>query len=74
MWLHGPDRSGIENMSNNNWNKIYIPRDEELKDIVEMIKDLNNRCVGVYLNGNNHHVGCASMTIEYVKNSHKNFL
>ena len=65
--LHGPDRSGIEKMSDNNWNKIYIPRDEELKDIVEMIKDLNNRGVDVYLNVNNHYEGCAPMTIEKVK-------
>ena len=64
--LHGPDRSGIEKMSDNNWNKIYIPRDEELKDIVEMIKDLNNRGVDVYLNVNNHYEGCAPMTIEKI--------
>ena len=64
--LHGPDRSGIEKMSGKNWNKIYIPRDEELKDIVEMIKDLNNRGVDVYLNVNNHYEGCAPMTIEKV--------
>ena len=64
--LHGPDRSGIEKMSGENWNKIYIPRDEELKDIVEMIKDLNNRGVDVYLNVNNHYEGCAPMTIEKI--------
>ena len=45
-------------MSDNNWNKIYIPRDEELKYIVEMIKDLNNRGADVYLNVNNHYEGC----------------
>jgi len=65
--LHGPDRSGIEKMSGKNWNKIYIPRDEELKDIVEMIKDLNNRDVDVYLNVNNHYEGCAPITIEKVQ-------
>jgi uncharacterized protein YecE (DUF72 family) len=65
--LHGPDRSGIEKMSDNNWNKIYINRDEELKDIVEMMHDLQNRDVDVYLNVNNHHEGCAPMTIEKIK-------
>ena len=65
--LHGPDRSGIEKMSGENWNKIYIHRDVELKDIVEMIKDLNNRGVDVYLNVNNHYEGCAPMTIERIK-------
>ena len=64
--LHGPDRSGIEKLSGENWNKIYIPRDEELKDIVEMIKDLNNRGVDVYLNVNNHYEECAPMTIEKI--------
>ena len=64
--LHGPDRSGIEKISGENWNKIYIPRDEELKDIVEMIKDLKNRGVDVYLNVNNHYEGCAPMTIEKI--------
>ena len=51
--LHDPDRSGIEKIPGENWNKNYINRDEELKDIVEMIKDLNNRGVDVYLNVNN---------------------
>ena len=49
-------------MSGENWDKIYVKRDEELKDIVVMIKDLNNRGVFVYLNVNNHYEGCAPMT------------
>ena len=65
--LHGPDRSGIEKISGENWNKIYINRDEELKDIIEMIKDLNNRDVDVYLNVNNHYEGSAPLTIEKIK-------
>ena len=65
--LHGPDRSGIEKFSSENWNKIYIKRDEELTDIVKMIKELQNRAVDVYLNVNNHYEGCASMSIEKVK-------
>ena len=65
--LHGPDRSGIEIISGQNWNKIYINRDEELKDIIELIKDLNNREVDVYLNINNHYEGSAPLTIEKIK-------
>ena len=65
--LHGPDRSGIEKISGENWNKIYINRDEELKDIIEMIKDLNNRGVDIYLNINNHYEGSAPLTIEKIK-------
>jgi uncharacterized protein YecE (DUF72 family) len=64
--LHGPDRSGIEKISGENWNKIYINQDEELNGIVEMIKDLKNRGVDVYLNVNNHYEGCAPMTIEKI--------
>ena len=64
--LHGPDRSGIEKMSGENWSKIYINRDDELKDIVDMIIDLNNKGVDVYLNINNHYEGCAPITIEKI--------
>lgn len=38
--LHGPDRKGIEKISNESWNKIYIDREKEIKSIVKMIKDL----------------------------------
>ena len=65
--LHGPDRSGIEKMSGENWNKIYINRDEELTDIVKMIQELQSRDVDVYLNVNNHYEGCAPLTIEKIK-------
>ncbi|MEJ2105187.1 MAG: DUF72 domain-containing protein [Ignavibacteriaceae bacterium] len=64
--LHGPDRSGIEKLSGENWNKIFSSRDEELKDIVEMIKDLLTKGVDVYLDVNNHYKGCTPMTIAKV--------
>ena len=64
--LHGPDRSEIENISGENWSKIYINRDEELKDIIEMIKELQSREVDVYLNINNHYEGSAPLTIEKI--------
>ena len=41
--LHNSDRTGIEKLSGKNWNKVYINREEELKNIIEMIKDLNNQ-------------------------------
>ena len=37
-----------------------------MNGIVEMIKDLKNRGVDVYLNVNNHYEGCAPMTIDKV--------
>ncbi len=64
--LHGPDRSGIENISGENWSKIYINRDEELTDIIKMIKELQSREVDVYLNVNNHYEGSAPLTIEKI--------
>ncbi len=64
--LHGPDRSEIENISGENWSKVYINRDEELKDIIEMIKELQSREVDVYLNINNHYEGSAPLTIEKI--------
>ncbi len=64
--FHGIYSSCIEKISGENWNKIYIERDTELKDIVEMIKDLQGSGVDVYLNVNNHYEGCVPMTIEKI--------
>ncbi len=65
--LHGPDRSGIEKISNENWNKIYINRDKELEKIIELLIDLQKRKVDVYLNVNNHYEGSAPLTIKKIK-------
>jgi uncharacterized protein YecE (DUF72 family) len=67
--LHGPDRKGIEKIANDNWNQIYINRDEEIKSIVEMIRDLQNREVDLFVNVNNHFEGSAPLTIEKIKNN-----
>lgn len=65
--LHGPDRKGIEELTGGNWNEIVNPKDEELSKIAEMIYDLLNREVEIYLNVNNHYEGCAPKTIERIK-------
>jgi uncharacterized protein YecE (DUF72 family) len=65
--FHGPDRSGIEKLSGQNWNKIYINRDKELLPIIKMIRDLETRDVDIYLNINNHYEGCAPLTINKIK-------
>lgn len=64
--LHGPDRKGIEKIANDNWNKIYIKRDKEIKDIVEMIKDLEKNKVDLFVNVNNHFEGSAPLTIKKI--------
>ncbi len=66
--LHGPDRSGIEKISNKVWNKIYINRDENLEMIVQLIKQLIIQEVDIYLNINNHFEGSAPLTINKIKN------
>ncbi len=65
--LHGPDRKGIEKIANENWNKIYINKDKEIKQIVEMIKDLEKDEVDLFVNVNNHFEGSAPLTINKIK-------
>jgi uncharacterized protein YecE (DUF72 family) len=65
--LHGSNREDIEEMSGGNWNKIISPKDEELKFIVEILKDLENRKIETYVNVNNHYEGSAPLTIEKIK-------
>ena len=65
--LHGPDRKVIEKIANDNWNQIYINRDAEIKSIVEMIKELQNNEVDLFINVNNHFEGSAPLTIEKIK-------
>lgn len=65
--LHGPDRKEIEQITGGNWNEIVKPKDEELSKIAEMIYDMLNREVEIYLNVNNHYEGCAPKTIERIK-------
>jgi len=67
--LHGPDRKGIEKISNENWNQIYVNRDMEIKSLVEMIKDLQNKEVDLFVNVNNHFEGSAPLTIQRIKKS-----
>ena len=62
--LLGPDRKGIEERTGKIWNRIVDPRDEEIRKITDMITDLTNRNINIYLNVNNHFEGCAPLTIE----------
>lgn len=65
--LHGYDRKGIEAETNNYWNKIVQPKDEELTKIIQMIKSLNSIDSNLYLNVNNHYEGSAPLTISKIK-------
>jgi len=65
--LHGPDRKGIETRSGGEWNKIIDAKDEELVQLVEMITELLERDVDIYLNVNNHYEGSAPLTIAKIE-------
>ena len=65
--LHGPDRTGIEKLSNENWNQIYIDRTKELEELAETFKDLLSRKIDLFINVNNHFEGSAPITIQKLK-------
>jgi uncharacterized protein YecE (DUF72 family) len=65
--LHGPDREGIEAKTGKRWDRIVEPRDAELESVVEMVKDLLDHEVDVYLNVNNHYEGSAPLTIDRLR-------
>jgi len=65
--LLGPDRKGIEKVTQKRWNRIVAPRDEELAQVVDIVQDLLAHGVNVYLNVNNHYEGSAPLTIERVE-------
>ena len=66
--LHGPDRTGIEKLSDNNWNQIYIDRTQELEKLGELFNDFLNRKLDLFINVNNHFEGSAPLTIRKIKN------
>ena len=64
--LHGPDRQGIEKQTGKRWDRIMAPRDEELSSVADMVPELLDHDVDVYLNVNNHYEGSAPLTIERI--------
>lgn len=65
--LHGPDRTGIEIISNEKWNQIYIDRTQELEKLSKLFEDLSNRKIDLFINVNNHFEGSAPITIQKLK-------
>jgi len=65
--LHGPDRKGIEKIANDNWNQIYINRDKDINSIVEMMQELQNKEVDLFVNVNNHFEGSSPLTIDKIR-------
>jgi len=65
--LHGPDREGMEERTGKRWDTLVVRRDEELREIVGVVRDLLDADVDVYLAINNHYEGCAPTTIVRVR-------
>jgi uncharacterized protein YecE (DUF72 family) len=61
--LHGPNRSEIEKASGGIWNRILEPKEDELNRIADIIRDLLDRKMEVYVNMNNHYEGSAPLSI-----------
>ncbi|GAB4185217.1 MAG: DUF72 domain-containing protein [Calditrichia bacterium] len=65
--LHGPSRDDIEVISGEIWNKIYVPQDDSLQSISQIIRELLEADIEVYVNANNHYEGSAPLTISRLK-------
>jgi len=66
--LLGTDRSGIEKISNEKWNQIYVDRTQELEKLSKLFNDLLTRKIDIFINVNNHFEGSAPLTIKKIKN------
>lgn len=64
--LHGYDRKGIEEKTKKVWNQIVESKDEELGNVINLIKDLQANEVDTYMNVNNHYEGSAPLTIDKI--------
>ncbi|MEA3231638.1 MAG: DUF72 domain-containing protein [Thermodesulfobacteriota bacterium] len=62
--LHGANRTDIEKRTGKRWDSIVAPMDNELVDIADLVRDLVDNGVNVYLNANNHYEGSAPLTIK----------
>ncbi|MGE5343022.1 MAG: DUF72 domain-containing protein [Candidatus Omnitrophota bacterium] len=65
--LMGPDRAAIEKKTRKRWDSIMDPKDAELEEIIQIIRDLEEREIDIFLYINNHYEGSAPLTIEKIK-------
>lgn len=61
--LHGDDRSGIEEVTKGEWDRIVSPKDMELPAVAASVTRLLQGNRVVYVNVNNHYEGSAPRTI-----------
>jgi uncharacterized protein YecE (DUF72 family) len=62
--LMGPDRAEIEKLAPQGWNRVILPKDDELPEIAALIEECLDHGVDVYVNVNNHYEGSSPLTIE----------
>jgi hypothetical protein len=67
MRLHGPDREGTRKETGDDWSRIAVPRDDELRGTVGVVRELLDAGVDVNLNVNNHYEDSAPLTIERIE-------
>jgi uncharacterized protein YecE (DUF72 family) len=65
--LLGPDREGIEELTGKRWDGLVAPKDRELPRVVDIVHDLMNEGIDVYINVNNHYEGSAPLTVERIR-------
>lgn len=64
--LHGPDRKGIEKVTGKDWSQVIAPRNDDIKALVGMLEELEQREVEMFIYVNNHFEGSAPRTIERI--------
>ena len=49
------------------WNKIVENRDQDIDNLIEMLKYLNKKGVDVFINVNNNYEGSSPLTIKKIQ-------
>jgi len=62
--LHGPDRAGIERVTDGRWDRVVQPQERGLRGAVDIVRRNTTDFVTTYVNVNNHYEGSAPLTIE----------
>jgi uncharacterized protein YecE (DUF72 family) len=65
--LMGPDRAEIEKLAPQGWNRVILPKDDELPGIADIITECLDHGMEVYVNVNNHYEGSSPLTIDKLR-------
>lgn len=65
--LHGPDREGMDERTGKRWDTLVVRRDDELAEVVGVVRGLLDAGVDVYLAVNNHWEGSGPRSIERIR-------